>query len=340
MWGDEKFRALSSPQPNGRDCWIHLLTNRETSNIPGLYRAYPETLARDLGWPVKGYLEAFGEALAKGMVKADWNAGLVFVPGAIRRNVPQSPNVIMSWRETWAELPTCSLKLEAYQHFKVYVEGLPQGFRIAFDKALPKGSADPIANQEQEQEQEKDLPPDVAGATFGFDPPPAKTAKAPGKRKTKAKPAPNPLPFTAAQAVDFVAMAAGEHFTDTETPLPKNHVIPIQAHIRSFPDPKRWALAGEYLASGRAFMGEAAPSLLASSKLPELMAKSAAWERHGKPPDAKHPRRVDDNTGPSHAARRDSESVNRNLPTKEQMDADEPEVRRILADFHARNGTQ
>lgn len=150
MWGDDRFRDLSAPPPNGRDCWIHLLTNRETSNIPGVYRAYEEALARDLGWPLEGYREAFREVSRKGMAKADWNVGLVFIPNAIRHNPPESPNVVKGWRSVWDEIPECSLKTEAYEHLKDFMKGMGEGFREGFRKAL----GEPSANQEQEQEQE------------------------------------------------------------------------------------------------------------------------------------------------------------------------------------------
>lgn len=154
MWGDVRFRGLSAPPPNGRDCWIHLLTNRETTSIPGVYRAYEEALARDLEWSLEGYREAFREVFLKGLAKADWRAGLVLIPNAIRHNAPESPNVIRSWRVHWDELPECALKVEAYQCLKAFVEGMGEGFRKAFEEALAK----PSPNQEQEQEQDIPVP--------------------------------------------------------------------------------------------------------------------------------------------------------------------------------------
>src|SRR5579859_4660658 len=109
MRSDEKFRALSAPPPNGQDCWIYLLTNRYTTSIPGVYAAFEETMARDLGWPLEGFRDAFREAFSKGMVKADWRAGLVFVPNAIKYDPPQSINVVKSWKDVWNELPECHL---------------------------------------------------------------------------------------------------------------------------------------------------------------------------------------------------------------------------------------
>jgi hypothetical protein len=148
MRSDEKFRALSAPPPNGQDCWIYLLTNRYTTSVPGVYAAFEETLARDLGWPLEGFRKAFAEVSSKGMAKADWGVGLVFIPKAFQYNPPENPNVVKSWRSHWDELPECPLKTEANSHLKASVEGMGKGFREAFAKVMPK--------QEQEQEQEQE----------------------------------------------------------------------------------------------------------------------------------------------------------------------------------------
>src|SRR2546427_3847788 len=38
MWGDCRFRELSSPSPSAKYLWMFLLTGPHTSNIPGLSR--------------------------------------------------------------------------------------------------------------------------------------------------------------------------------------------------------------------------------------------------------------------------------------------------------------
>ncbi len=140
MWADAKFRSLSAPPPNARDCWIHLLTNRCNTSIPGVYHAYAEGLAKDLGWSVKDYRKVFAEPFSKGMVKVDWEAGLVFIPNAIKHNPPENPNVIIGWGKHWDELPQCPLKDEAYQHLKDflkdYTKHRSESFLEAFGKSI------------------------------------------------------------------------------------------------------------------------------------------------------------------------------------------------------------
>jgi hypothetical protein len=146
VWGDEGFRSLSKPQPNGQTLWLYLLTGEHTGALPGLFRAGEAQLAEALGWSLKAFREAFREVFQKGMAKADWEARLVFLPKASVYNPPESPNVVKAWRAAFDELPECPLKHAAFLHLKGFLEGFHEGFAKAWGKPLP--------NQEQEQEQE------------------------------------------------------------------------------------------------------------------------------------------------------------------------------------------
>lgn len=152
MWGDEKVMALSRPQPCGQALWIHLLTGEQTDIIPGLCRIGEAAFAEQLGWPLEGFRDAFREVNALGMAKADWNARVVWVPKAIEHNAPTSVNVVKSWADAWDRIPECSLKVEAWQTLKAFLDGMAEGFREAFATACPK----PRLIQEQEQEQEQE----------------------------------------------------------------------------------------------------------------------------------------------------------------------------------------
>jgi hypothetical protein len=153
MYGDSRFRELSSPEPSGKYLWVFLLTGPQTSNIPGLFRAGEMALAEELEWGPEGFRKAFAELFAKGLVKADWKARVVWIPNVIKYNAPENPNVVKSWRPAWDEIPECALKAEAYERLKAFTEGLGEGFGKAFVEGCAKG----MANQEQEQEQEQDI---------------------------------------------------------------------------------------------------------------------------------------------------------------------------------------
>ena len=156
MWGDEKFRALSKPGPNGQSLWQFLITGPCTTPIPGFVVGGPATLAEWLEWPVEGFLEAFREASSKDMVHADWKARLVWLPNAVYHNEPESPNVVRSWRKTWPQIPECNLKWTGYRALLRYCEAKGKGFREAFREAFPPTFGEPSLNQEQEQEQEQE----------------------------------------------------------------------------------------------------------------------------------------------------------------------------------------
>ena len=135
------------------------------------------------------------------MAKADWEAGLVWVPNAVSHNRPESPNVVRSWRTMWLEIPECALKAEAFQHLKSFTEGMGE----AFGKAFAEACAQPSPNQEQEQEQEQEREKDPTPAASGVAPL-ALTAQGPERarsaKEAKSKP---PVPGHAEVIAAFVS---------------------------------------------------------------------------------------------------------------------------------------
>ncbi|MBI2792797.1 MAG: hypothetical protein HYX61_12630 [Gammaproteobacteria bacterium] len=156
IWGDEKFRSLSPLQPSAQALFLYLLTNPNTTSIPGLYRAGPAAMAEELGWFIEDFKGAFDELMLQGLAKADLISRVIFIPNAIKYNKPQSPNVIRSWASHWDEIPECELKNLAYQALKTFVEDMGQAFGEAFDETIGKPSLKTMPNQEQEQEQDQD----------------------------------------------------------------------------------------------------------------------------------------------------------------------------------------
>lgn len=195
IWADEKFRALSPAPPNAQTLWLRLLTAPEQTAIPGVIVAWEAGLAQSLGWPLKGFREAFGEALALGMLEGHFEAGLVWVPKAIEHNRPESPNVIRSWRHAWIEVPECDLKNRIHSQLYAFVEGLGEGFRKAFrqalGEALPEGSRDPSPNTRARLplQSDLDLPdPDLSDPVLAKDL--TGSARARGSGRSRKPPAP------------------------------------------------------------------------------------------------------------------------------------------------------
>jgi hypothetical protein len=94
------------------------------------------------------------------MAKADWDAGLIWLPKGIDHNPPDNPNVVKSWRHYWDDVPECPLKLEAYQTLRERVAERGEGFANAFANSIrnpyPNGIDNRRANQEQDLEQEQE----------------------------------------------------------------------------------------------------------------------------------------------------------------------------------------
>jgi hypothetical protein len=157
VWGDEHVRVMTPIPPCGQGLWARLLISRFRSSIPGLLSVGEAALAEDCGWSLEAFRKAFAEVSRKPLAKADWRARLVWLPNAISYNVPESPNVVKSWKIPWDEAPDCPLKLEAYRRLKAFMEGLAKGFQEAFAKTCREPSGKPWPNQEQDQEQEQEI---------------------------------------------------------------------------------------------------------------------------------------------------------------------------------------
>jgi hypothetical protein len=169
-YSDEKFRRLSPIPPCGQGLWLYLITGPHTTSIPGLFRAGRAALAEELGWSQEAFAEAFAEVFREGMVKADWNNRVVWIPNAIRHNEPASPNVVRSWKAELDLIPECELKSEAIAGISGALTTMNPAFLEAFEalrdqgktsckplrKPSAKASPKTMANQEQEQHQEQE----------------------------------------------------------------------------------------------------------------------------------------------------------------------------------------
>jgi hypothetical protein len=142
IWNDRGFSALSKPQPNAQSLFFYLLTNPNTTGVPGLFRARETTMAEDLGWSLEGLRAAFAELREQRMAEADWRVGLVWLPNAVRHDPPASPNVVVAWGKIVRnDLPECSLVLRAISKIREQLRDIFQNraaFEEAFAKAFPK----------------------------------------------------------------------------------------------------------------------------------------------------------------------------------------------------------
>lgn len=163
IWCDRKFRALSPLQPSAQALFLYLLTNPNTTSIPGLYRAGAAAMAEELGWTIEDFMKTFEEIIAQDLVKADFNARVIFIKNVIKYNKPQSINVVKSWQYIWDEIPECELKTEAYLRLKGFIDGMGDAFQRAFIMSCGEPNTKlsfktkAIQEQKQEPEQEKQI---------------------------------------------------------------------------------------------------------------------------------------------------------------------------------------
>ncbi|WP_313771370.1 hypothetical protein [Serratia liquefaciens] len=100
-------------------------------------------MSEELGWDVEAFDLALGEALSLGMVKADTQARVFWLPNAAKHNPPTSVNVIKSWVRAFELLPECNLKYEALESLRAASHGVSAAMGLAFDKAF--ALANPLA---------------------------------------------------------------------------------------------------------------------------------------------------------------------------------------------------
>lgn len=137
-------------------------------------------MSEELGWSLEDFDKAFQEVFKQGMVKADFDSRVVWIPNAIKHNRPESPNVVISWGKEIDLIPECVLKNEAINTLYESVQLIDSesdkpekrsystAFEKAFSKALRKACEKAYPNQEQEQEQEQNnKPPHNAQAREG-----------------------------------------------------------------------------------------------------------------------------------------------------------------------------
>nr|WP_182312126.1 hypothetical protein [Comamonas testosteroni] len=136
-WSDRKVLNLTPLQPSGQALFLMLMVGPQTTNIPGVQPVGRMAFAEMLGWELDSFDQAFAEALREGLAKADWKARLIFVPKAIKHNLPQSPNVVKGWAKMWSRVPECDLKTEIWHTLKRELLSLGESFVAAFKSACP-----------------------------------------------------------------------------------------------------------------------------------------------------------------------------------------------------------
>ena len=104
---------------------------------------------------LEAFTKAFQEVFSQGMVRHDGKL-LLWFPNFLKYNLPESPNVVKSWRYGYDELPESELKIQILIGAKSFVDGLSEAFQKAFEKAFAKELAQPSLNQRTENREQKE----------------------------------------------------------------------------------------------------------------------------------------------------------------------------------------
>jgi hypothetical protein len=89
------------------------------------------------------------------LVIADWEARVIWIPGALRYNPPANPKVVLGWGRFWPKFPDCDLKQTAYSALKDLAGGRDKSMKLksgmsfsaAFLLACGDGSGNGIGNR-------------------------------------------------------------------------------------------------------------------------------------------------------------------------------------------------
>lgn len=163
---DKWFRALSR---DAQLLFFRILSGPHVTQVPGLWAATEDGLAKAFGFSLEGFRESFTELTTEpssnglARVIADWDAGVIWLPNSLKQkcNQPSNPNVLKSWGTHLHLVPECELKDRGIIALKTWVESRPKRFTKGWPEGLPNPSAKgfglvPAQEQEQDQDQKQD----------------------------------------------------------------------------------------------------------------------------------------------------------------------------------------
>jgi hypothetical protein len=163
VWRDVEFREL--PRLS-KLIWLYLLTSPSLTSIPGLIPASLAMVADDMSETLSEPFRNGFQALVKlGWVRYDERARLIYLPFAVKHNLPENPNVVTGWSTAISEIPDSPFKIMWVRETKellertldkdgARLEAFRKGFGNRFETVTPT-VPEPFRNQEQEQEQKQ-----------------------------------------------------------------------------------------------------------------------------------------------------------------------------------------
>lgn len=128
------------------------------STAIGAFRATIVGLSAELRWPEKKGRLAFRELQNAGLIEYDPNVSYIGLPGFLKDNQPENPNVVKSWKRSYILIPDCPLKLNLLNRMSQCAEGMGEAFleafRQTFKEFFRQGGEEGSDNPKQQQSSE------------------------------------------------------------------------------------------------------------------------------------------------------------------------------------------
>lgn len=115
IWDDEWFAKQSDLT---RSIWFLLLTGPQVLPIPGLQLGGPASMAEALRRGFETVSKPFQNLIDTGRIYYDPDHRIIRLPNAPKRNLPDNPNQILGWFDTWRSLPESPLKYDHIESLK------------------------------------------------------------------------------------------------------------------------------------------------------------------------------------------------------------------------------
>lgn len=135
LWTDARFMAFDTKT---KLLWLYLLTSPHAHSIPGLFRAGLSEIEADTGLSHEDCQSAWETIAQSSMAKADWRSRLIWLPNAIRHNLPDNPSVLQAWaRRLYTTAPECELRDEAARRAVAHITKMGGDFAQACRSLFP-----------------------------------------------------------------------------------------------------------------------------------------------------------------------------------------------------------
>lgn len=163
-WLEPAVVALSEGE---RIVALYCLSGPPTNSL-GLYRLSPAGAAEDLGIDTDVFRRRFDVVCRAFCWRFDAAARVIWIPGWLEENTPQSLNVVKSWRAAFNEIPDCGVKAEAAPAIVTFLQSKSEAFCEAFGEVIPQANPeakavgipeafrDSSAIQDQDQDQDQE----------------------------------------------------------------------------------------------------------------------------------------------------------------------------------------